>query len=467
MYFHLLGSISSKFESNKIISNDDNNNKIYSSSPCHVPAIGLNITTTSIHLVLLELYPQNVDYSTIIFQRYLISLVVNHEHNDWSILNVDLQTITEQEANFRLFTLTHEEFDIILIRLQTFIRYNLSLASSFILNIALTGEQTNEYERKISSHLNKINLNFDIIQYRAESYMIGLDFFLQKQTRINHEENELIEILNPNKNIQENKYELYPYILVHVEVASTFFYIVHSPTKYSVITSNNLSYKSYSNLIKLLQPGFDIKTEEIQTPSSPFLIRRSPPISFDFTRQDLCKNCSRSSTNSPSSQIPLTSFTRLSQRYFPHDYSISTKPHYIYRGWSNKRTSSYDKNISTYDVHTQTDDSFLESSSLETCLAMRHSLLSMFIMNIALTIKLICKIYPLVNSCILTGEFFQLEKQSGQELTIFIRSIMDDNVPHICQLKREPLISALGCALPRIYFDVINDGDVLGNDCIS
>ncbi len=466
MSFSLLASIFSKFESNKIISND-NNNKIYSSSPCHVPAIGLNITTTSIHLVLLELYPQNIDYSTIIFQRYLISLVVNNEHNDWSILNVDLQTITEQEANFRLFTLTHGEFDIILLRLQTFIRYNLSLASSFILNIALTGEQTNEYERKISSHLNKINLNFDIIQYRAESYMIGLDFFLRKQTRINNEDNELIEILNPNHKIQQNKYELYPYILVHVEVASTFFYIVHSSTKYSIITSNNLSYKGYLNLIKLLQPGFDTKTKEFQTSSSQFLIRRTPPISFDFTRQDLCKNCHRSSSKIYPSQIPITSFTRLSQRNFPHDYSLSTKPHYIYRGWSNKRTSSYDKNISTFDVHTQTDDSFIESSSLQTCLAMRHSLLSMFIMNIALIIKLICKIYPSINCCMLTGEFFQLEKQSGLELTMFIRSIMGENIPHICRLKREPLISALGCALPRIYFDVIDDGDVLGNDCLS
>jgi len=93
--------------------------------------------------------------------------------------------------------------------------------------------------------------------------MIGLDFFLQKQIRLNNEnENELIEILNPNQIRKQNEYELYPYILVHVEVASTFFYIVHSPTKYSIITSNNLSYKTFSNLIKLLQPGFDIKNDE-------------------------------------------------------------------------------------------------------------------------------------------------------------------------------------------------------------
>lgn len=453
----------SNSEANKILSNDDNP-KIYSSSPCHVPSIGLNITTTNVHLVLLELYPQNVDYSTIIFQRYLISLILNNEHNDWSILNVDLQTITEQEGNFRLFTLTHEEFDLILIRLQTFIRYNTSIASSFILNIALTGQQTNEYEMKISSYLNKINLNFDIIQYRAESYMIGLDFFLRKQNRFN---DEIIEILNSNN--QQTKHDIYPYILIHAEVASTFFYIVHSPTKYSIITTNNLSYKTYSNLIQLLQPGFDIKNEEYQksSSSSSFTIRRSPPISFDYNRHDLCKNCHRSSTIYPSSQIPLTSFTRLSQRYFPHDYSKSTKPHYIYRGWSNKQASSYDKNISTYDVHTQTDDSYLESSSLQTCLAMHRSLLSMFSMNIALTIKLICKLYPTVRSCMLTGEFFQLEKQAGQELAMFIQTILENNNLHIYQLKREPLISAFGCVLPRVYFDVIDDGDVLGNDCIS
>jgi hypothetical protein len=349
------------------------------------------------------------------------------------------------------------------------------LASSFVLNIALTGEQTSEYETKISSHLNKINLNFDIIPCRAESYMIGLDFFLQKQNQINnnHDDNEFIEILNSDKKIKENKHELYPYILVHAESTSTFFYIVHSSTKYSVITSNNLSYKTYLNLIKLLQPGFDTKNDEIQTRpscstylSSPFTIRRTPPTSLDFTYQDLCKNCHRSSINYPS-QIPITSFTRLSQRYFPNDYSISNKPHYIYRGWSNRRTSTYDKNISTFDVHTQTDDSFLESSSLQTRLAMRRSLLSMFIMNITLTIKLICKLYPSINSCMLTGEFFQLEKQAGQELTTFIQTIMGDNVPYIYQLKREPLISAFGCALPRVYFDVINDGNVLGNDCIS
>jgi hypothetical protein len=224
--------------------------------------MGLNITTTGVHLVLLELYPQNVDYSTIVFQRYLISLILNHEHNDWSILNADLQTITEQEANFRLFTLTHEEFDVVLRHLQSFIRYNSSLASSFILNIALTGEQTKEYETKISNYLNKINLNFDIIQYRAESYMIGLDFFLRQQNRMINEDDELIKILNPKQKNKQKKSKLYPYILVHAEAASTFFYIVHSATKYSLITSNNLSYKTYSNLMEFLQPGFNLKNDE-------------------------------------------------------------------------------------------------------------------------------------------------------------------------------------------------------------
>ena len=52
--------------------------------------MGLNITTTNIHIVLLELYPQNIDYSTIIFQRYLISLIIDNEHKNWSILNVNL-----------------------------------------------------------------------------------------------------------------------------------------------------------------------------------------------------------------------------------------------------------------------------------------------------------------------------------------------------------------------------------------
>ena len=209
--------------------------------------------------------------------------------------------------------------------------------------------------------------------------------------------------------------------------------------------------------------------------SSPYSIRRPPPISFDFTRQDLCQNCHRSSPTISPSLIPLSSFTRLSQRYIPQDYSKSSKSHYIYRGWSNRRTATYDQNIATYDVQTQTDDSFLESSSVQMRSAMRRSLVSMVTMNLALTIKLICKLYPTVNRCILTGEFFQLENQAGQEVTRFIQSMMndDDDDDHrhhhleICQLKREPLISALGCALPRVYFDVIDNEGILGNDCIS
>lgn len=88
-------------------------------------------------------------------------------------------------------------------------------------------------------------------------------------------------------------------------------------------------------------------------------------------------------------------------------------------------------------------------------------------MNMALIIKLLFKIYPSVNQCILTGEFFQLEKQALQDLTAFLRSIIGSNTPRICQLKRESLISALGCALPRVYFDVIDDEGILGNDCID
>ncbi|CAF3733267.1 unnamed protein product, partial [Adineta steineri] len=365
--------------------------QFYSSSPCHVPAMGINVTTTGVHLVLLELYPQNIDYSTVVFQRYLISLIINNEHQNWSISNVELQSSIEQEVNFRLFTLTHDEFDLILLRLQSFINYKSSIASTFVLNIALTGEQTNEYERKISSRLNKINLNFDIIQYRVESYMIGLDFFLGNNRMINADiHDELIAIFDDKKN--EENHQFYPYILVHAEAASTFFYIVHSSSKYSVLTSNNLCYKTYANLMKLLQPGYDPKNDQQISPStSSFSIRRPPPVSFDFTRQDLCKHCHRLSATFPS-ELPLTSFTRLPQRCCPCDYSISKTPHYIYRGWSNRRSLSYDKSLSTYDVHTQTDDSFIESSSLPMRLATRRSLLSMFTMNMALTLKLLIKL---------------------------------------------------------------------------
>jgi hypothetical protein len=160
-----------------------------------------------------------------------------------------------------LFTLTHDEFDLILIRLQSFINYKSSIASTFVLNIALTGEQTNEYERKISSRLNKINLNFDIIQYRVESYMIGLEFFLGNNQMINiDKKDELIEI-SDNKTMEDNQ-QFYPYIVIHAEAASTFFYLVYSSSKYSILTSNNLCYKTYSNLMKFLQPGYDSKYDE-------------------------------------------------------------------------------------------------------------------------------------------------------------------------------------------------------------
>jgi hypothetical protein len=254
----LLAPLSPKEEPN-LLNNDEK--RLLSSSPCHVPAIGINITTEGVHLVLLELYPQNIDYSTVVFQRYLISLIVNNEHQNWSISNVELQTTIEQEVNFRLFTLTHDEFDLILIRLQSFINYKSSIASTFVLNIALTGEQTNEYERKISSRLNKINLNFDIIQYRVESYMIGLEFFLGNNQMINiDKKDELIEI-SDNKTLEDNQ-QFYPYIVIHAEAASTFFYLVYSSSKYSVLTSNNLCYKTYSNLMKFLQPGYDSKNDE-------------------------------------------------------------------------------------------------------------------------------------------------------------------------------------------------------------
>ncbi|CAF3579563.1 unnamed protein product [Rotaria socialis] len=454
-------TVPSQNEESNLTLDDQKDN--YSSPSYDVPAIGIDITMTGVALVLIELYPQNVDYSTVIFQRYLISLILNNENKNWSISNVKLQTIIEQEANLRLFTLTHDEFDHVLVHLQSFITYNSSMPSPFVLNIALTGEQKYDYELKISSRLNKINLNFDIIQYRAESYMIGLDFFLGNNQMINIDnQDELIDTLD-NK-IMTDEYQLYPYILLHAEAASTFFYIVHSPSNYSVLTSNNLCYKTYSNLMKFLQPGYDPTNDELMNSSS--TIRRPSPVSYDFTRLNLCKNCHRSSTNF-SFQVPLTSFTRIPQRHLPSDYTHSSTSHYIYRGWMNRRTSSYDANLITYDVHTQTDDSFLELSSLQTCLAMHRSLLSMFTMNMALIIKLLLKLYPSVNYCMLTGEFFQLEKQARQDLTAFLQSIVGQNTPRICQLKREPLIAALGCALPRVYFDVLDEEGIVGSDCIS
>ena len=232
-----------------------------------VPSIGINVAATGIHIVLLELYAQNVDHSTITFQRYLLSLMLEHEHENWSILNVPLQTRTDQEGNFRLFTLTHVEFDGLLVQLQNFIRCNSSIASSFLLNIALTGEQTDDYESRISSRLSKINLNFDLIQYRAESYMIGFEFFLGKAANrmaaANDElDNELIDVLKSHRPTKREAREMYPYLLIHAEAASTFFYVVHSPSQYAVVSSNNLCYRTFWNLMKLLQPGFDPRHDD-------------------------------------------------------------------------------------------------------------------------------------------------------------------------------------------------------------
>lgn len=184
-------------------------------------------------------------------------------------------------------------------------------------------------------------------------------------------------------------------------------------------------------------------------------IRRPPPVSFD-----LCQT-----SKILPSQIPLSSFTHLPSRCFPSDYSKSKTTHYIYRGWSNRRISASNEQLTTYDVHTQTDDSFLESSSSsQTRLAMHRSLSSMFTMNMALMLKLLIKLHPSIENCILTGEFFQYEKQAGQDLGWFIRSIIGENSMGIYQFKRQALISALGCALPRVYFDVIVEEEVLGND---
>ena len=184
-------------------------------------------------------------------------------------------------------------------------------------------------------------------------------------------------------------------------------------------------------------------------PSS--IIRRSPPVSFD-----LFKNYS---------QAPLSSFTHIPSRCFPSDYSKSHTSHYIYRGWSNRRISASNEQLTTYDVHTQTDDSFLESSSsAQTRLAMHRSLSSMFTMNMALMMKLLLKLYPSIDNCILMGDFFQMEKHAGQDLGLFIRSMIGENCPGMYQFKRQSLISALGCALPRVYFDVMIEQGVVGND---
>jgi hypothetical protein len=151
----------------------------------------------------------------------------------------------------------------------------------------------------------------------------------------------------------------------------------------------------------------------------------------------------------------------------PVDYSHSDKPHYIYRGWTNRRSINSDNNHTVYDVPTQTDDSFLLSSNAEHCHAVHRSLLSMFTMNLALMIKLLSKLYPTVSVCLLAGELFQLEQQASHDIALYLHSMMGKRTPIMYRLKRESLISALGCALPRVYFDVIDDDDVIGMDCIS
>jgi len=65
------------------------------------------------------------------------------------------------------------------------------------------------------------------------------------------------------------------------------------------------------------------------------------------------------------------------------------------------------------------------------------------------------------------GEFYQLEKQGAHDLTLFLRSILGEKIPEMCQLKRESLVSAFGCALPRVYFDFIKEKEILGNDCVN
>ena len=414
---------------------------IYSFPICRIPTIGMNITCQCIHIVLLELYPQNTEKFIVEFQQHMISLIIEYEHKNWSITNVELRTKFEQQANFRLFSLTFEQFDSFLQSTEQFLHSNSCLISSLVLNIVLTGERIAEYEKKISSYLNKINLNFDLIQSRAETYMIGIEFFLD-----NHYD-ECFDIFE--NDFIENKQDFYPYLLIHAEVQSTIIYIVHSSSQYSILTINNLCYQTYSNLLQLLHPNFhdDLPSS---SPSSSMMIRRTPPISLDDYQ----------------SQIPLTSLTRIPSQYFPIDYSHSKTCHYIYRGWSNRRTSLSNPNLVAYDVSTQTDDSFLISSSQQIRLAMQRSLSSMFTMNLALMIKLILKIYSNIRYCVLIGEYFQIEQQAKQDLGIFLRTILHDcqfiQTPRFVQLQRQSFISAFGCVLPRVYFDIIHDEKIRG-----
>ncbi|CAF3542724.1 unnamed protein product [Rotaria socialis] len=64
--------------------------------------------------------------------------------------NVKLQTIIEPQLNIHLFTLIHNAFDRVILCFQAFMN-NSSITSSFVLNIALTGEQKYEYEVKAAS----------------------------------------------------------------------------------------------------------------------------------------------------------------------------------------------------------------------------------------------------------------------------------------------------------------------------
>lgn len=97
---------------------------------------------------------------------------------------------------------------------------------------------------------------------------------------------------------------------------------------------------------------------------------------------------------------------------------------------------------------------------------MHRSLLNMFTMNLAVMFKLIQQLYPTVRHCLLAGEVFQLEREAARDLTDFLRANETTSPIHVFQLRRESLIGALGCALPRVYFDVSNECDVLGQDCI-
>ncbi|CAF3957243.1 unnamed protein product [Rotaria sp. Silwood1] len=70
------------------------------------------------------------------------------------------------------------------------------------------------------------------------------------------------------------------------------------------------------------------------------------------------------------------------------------------------------------------------------------------------------------NNMTIEETYHDKEKQTTQDLTIFLESILGQNTLRICSLKQKSLISALGYTLLRVYFNVIDEEGIVGNDCI-